>query len=371
VKVLHVHSGNLYGGVETFLLTLARSRRFAPQMEMSVALCFEGRIALELRAESVPPTMLGEVRLRRPDQVMRARQELGSLLAAHAFDVVICHQPWPCAIFGPVVKSAGIPLVSWVHMAQTGRHWLERLADRVQPDCYICNSEFTASVLPRANARVEVVFYPVSPNGQSTKGLQGPSLDGDASGSCVIVQVSRMEPWKGQTVLIEALSKLHDMPGWTCWIVGGPQRPVEARYFASLRAEAARLGISDRVTFMGQRSDVPDLLAAADVFCQPNLEPEPFGISFVEALAAGLPVVTSAMGGALEIVDSTCGALVSAGDSTALAAELSRLIGDAGRREELGRCAPERARRLCDPAAQMKRIANVLRSVARKRAVVH
>ena len=129
-------------------------------MEMSVALCFEGRIADELRDAGVPPTMLGDVRLRRPDKVRRARQALRSLLAARTFDVVVCHQAWPYAIFGSVVKSAGIPLVSWVHMAQTGGHWLDRLAGRTEPDCYVCNSQFTVSDSAE-NARVEVIYDPV------------------------------------------------------------------------------------------------------------------------------------------------------------------------------------------------------------------
>jgi glycosyltransferase involved in cell wall biosynthesis len=49
------------------------------------------------------------------------------------------------------------------------------------------------------------------------------------------------------------------------------------------------LRIADRVRFAGQRDDVPRLLAAADLHCQPNSSPEPFGVAFVEALAAGLP----------------------------------------------------------------------------------
>jgi len=371
MKVLHVHSGNLYGGVETFLLTLARSRRFAADMEMSVALCFDGRIAQELRAEGVVPFLVGDVRLRRPDKVRRARQTLRALIAAHSFDVVVCHQAWPHAIFGPVIKSAGIPFVSWVHMVQTGRHWLERLAGRIEPDCYLCNSNFTATALPKTSARVEVVHYPVS-QGVTVKGRTRSPSPGDASCTpCVIVQVSRMEAWKGQSVLIKALGYLQDEQEWTCWMVGGSQRPAEERYLESLRVDAVRLGIADRVTFMGQRSDVPALLAAADVFCQPNLEPEAFGISFVEALVAGLPVVTSAIGGALEIVDRTCGVLVNPGDPRALAIELSGLLKDRGRREALGRGGPTRARLLCDPDAQMKRIAALLESVARQRMVAH
>ena len=97
------------------------------------------------------------------------------------------------------------------------------------------------------------------------------------------------------------------LSGWVCWTAGGAQRPAEAAYLAELRQTAARLGIAERVRFLGQRTDVPHLLAAADVHCQPNTGPEPFGLAFVEALAAGRPVVTTALGGALEIVDETCG----------------------------------------------------------------
>ena len=364
MKVLHVHSGNLYGGVETFLLTLARARQCAPRMEMAVALCFDGRIAQELRGEGVATFLLGDVRLRRPDKVRRARRALRAILAAQTFDVVVCHQAWPLAIFGPVVKRAGIPLVSWVHMVQTGRHWLERLAGRTEPDCHICNSHFTASQLPPAGARVEVIYAPVASALAPQTSALPPSRPALAPAApVVIVQVSRMEPWKGQALLLEALSRLRDDPRWACWMVGGPQRPAEARYFESLRASAARLGIDSRVTFMGQRSDVPALLAGADVFCQPNLQPEPFGVSFVEALAAGLPVVTSAIGGALEIVDDTCGVLVPAGDAGALAGALSQLVDDAERRERLGRGGPARASLLSDPARQMNRIAGVFERI--------
>jgi glycosyltransferase involved in cell wall biosynthesis len=72
----------------------------------------------------------------------------------------------------------------------------------------------------------------------------------------------------------------------------------EAPYLQSPKNLAADLQISDRIRFVGQRSDVPRLLAAADVFCQPDSGPEPFGIVSVEALYAGLPVVATAIGGA-------------------------------------------------------------------------
>jgi glycosyltransferase involved in cell wall biosynthesis len=368
MRVLHVHSGNLYGGVETFLRTLVRSRRLSPSMEPEFALCFDDRIAGELRDEGARVVILGGVRLRRPDTVWRARQALGRLLRERTYDVVVCHQAWPLAIFGTVAKAAGIPLAAWVHMAQSGRHWLERLAGQVEPDCYVCNSKYTASALPRTNARVEVVYYPVVVREIASPRRPTPAVD---SATCAVIQVSRMEAWKGHTVLIDALAQLRDERGWTCELVGGAQRPAERRYLESLRTRVARAGIDDRVSFPGQRWDVAERLDAADVFCQPNLEPEPFGISLVEALGAGLPVVTSAIGGALEIVTPSCGVLVEPGNARALAAELSHLVRDPARRNALGRRGPDRARELCDPSMQINRIAAILDSVASRRAVVH
>jgi glycosyltransferase involved in cell wall biosynthesis len=366
MNVLHVHSGNLYGGVETFLRTLARSRHAAPAMQMSVALSFDGQIGDELRAEGVDTPLLGEVRLRRPDSVWWARRTLAALLAREKFDVAVCHQAWPHAIFGPVIKRLHLPLVVWVHMLQGNVHWLERLAWWTQPDCIVSNSRFTASTLPPTKVRVETIYAPVIPN--AVLGTQSPAsvrtaLNTDPN-DVVIIQVSRMEAWKGQAVLLEALATVPDRTGWTLWQVGGAQRESEARYFDSLRASAERLGIADRVRFLGQRSDVPALLNAADLFCQPNLGPEGFGISFVEAMSAGLPVVTSAIGGALEIVDESCGAVLPPGDVNALAGVLGRLVRDGAERERLGRAGRVRAAQLCDPAIQTRRIAQLMEDIS-------
>jgi glycosyltransferase involved in cell wall biosynthesis len=288
--------------------------------------------------------------------VWRARRALRSLLRRGKFDVVVCHQAWAHAIFGPVVKRARTALAVWVHMSQTS-HWLERLAWFTQPDCIICNSRFTASTLPKTAVRVETIYPPVEKGAVplfQEKGVR-PLFPG-----VVIVQVSRMEAWKGQAVLLEALGAMRDCTDWTLLLVGGAQRRSEARYLESLRASARRLGISDRVRFLGQRTDVRDLLAAADIFCQPNLAPEPFGISFVEAMSAGLPVVTTAAGAALEIFDASSGALVPPGDINMLAATLRRLIQDPAERQRLGMAAASRAAELCDAATQTRRFATLM-----------
>jgi glycosyltransferase involved in cell wall biosynthesis len=362
MRVLHLHSGNLFGGVETFLLTLVRCRQSSPSVEPTFALCFDAEVGNRLRTLGVAVSILGPVRLRRPDTVWRARGALSALLKRDRFDVAVCHQAWPLAIFGPVVKSAGIPLVAWVHMAQPHRHWLDRLAGRVQPDSYICNSRFTASTLPATRARVEVIYYPVELNPNAIKAPAVP-----LTGQVVIIQVSRMEAWKGQRACIEALSRLRDDPRWVCWQVGGAQRPEEERYLAALRVEAERGGIADRIRFVGQRFDVASLLKSAHIYCQPNLKPEPFGIAYVEALLAGLPVVASDIGAAPEIVDDTCGVLVRPGDSSALASALRRLVEDGALRARLGSAGIRRARSLCDPAVQMPRIAQLLQSACELR----
>lgn len=375
MRVLHVHSGNLYGGIETFLVTLARCRHLCPAMEMSVALCFDGRLNNELSAAGVPVDFLGEVRISRPRSVWQARRALANLLKQNPADVVICHEAWAQAIFGPVARSAGLPLVFWLHAVGDGRHWLDRWARATRPELTVCNSQFTVSMPERLHSGVPIewVHYPVlDPKRDEAEGGRHrvrAALESSPN-DVVIIQVSRMEAFKGHEVCLEALAMLCDVPGWTCWQVGGAQRRQEERYLERLRAFATQHGIESRVRFLGERTDVPRLLRAADIYCQPNTAPESFGITFVEALSAGIPVVTTAIGGALEIVDETCGLLIPPRDVQALAAALRRLLEDEALRLRLGRQARIRRRELCDPATQVRRIGEMLSSLVRPGSVV-
>jgi glycosyltransferase involved in cell wall biosynthesis len=176
----------------------------------------------------------------------------------------------------------------------------------------------------------------------------------------VILQASRLERWKGQTVHLEALGQLKSLSAWEAWFAGGPQRPAEDAYLGELKRRADELGIGERVKFLGQRTDVPRLMAAADVYCQPNTGPEPFGIVFIEALHAGLPVVTSNIGGAAEIVTPDCGILCPPGDVRAVADALRELITDLDRRQRLALAGPTRAAELCEPEHRLKCLARAL-----------
>ena len=364
MRVLYVHSGNLYGGVETLLATLARHRNLSPAMEPHFALCFDGRLSEELTAAGVPVHQLCNVRISRPLTVLRARQILDVLLQQEHFDLVVCHSTWSLSLFGPVARAAHLPLVFWLHSPTNGKHWLDRWGTRTAPDLVLCNSQFTAAASPKMFPRVrsEVVYCPTAPPKRDYSKADRSTTRAELQTSddaVVIIQASRMEAWKGHGLHIEALSAMKDLPNWICWQLGGAQRPIEIEYLAGLKRKATRLGIGDRVRFLGQRADVEELLAAADIYCQPNMDPEPFGIALIEALYSRLPVVTTAIGGACEIVDETCGLLVPQNDVSALAKALTLLIENRLLRLDLGAAGPGRARELCDSEVQMQRLQEI------------
>jgi glycosyltransferase involved in cell wall biosynthesis len=361
-RVLHLCAGNLYGGVERIVFECAASRTLQPGMAADFAVCFEGRLSREIDEIGAACERLGEVRFSRPLTVWRARQRLAALLAVTRPDVVLCHSSWICALAAPPVRSAGSRLALWIHDRLTGRPWTERLARRTKPDVVISNSEFTdksvAEVFPAVPRTI--VYAPVRAGGAldptARRALRAEF--GATDETVVIVIASRMDALKGHRELLAAIT---DVPGdWQIWIAGAAQRPAEETYAHSLAASAASSGIGARVRFLGERADVPALLRAADIHCQPNSAPDSFGIAFVEALYASLPVVTTDLGGAREIVTEQCGVLTPVGDVRALKSALDRLVRSGTARRRLGAAGPARAAALCDPATQLGHLADVL-----------
>ncbi len=371
-RVLHINAGNLFGGVESFLVTLAREARLAPGMQPSFAVSFQGRFSEELARHGWPVHCLGPVRLSRPGSVLRARRALAAALRSHAVDVVVCHQAWSHAVFGPVVRRARLPLVLWCHTAGTTGHWLDRWARGTPPDLVVANSRFTAGIVAPAFplATIAWVYCPLTvptmPAPEWSRDAVRKALDTPPR-DVVFAQVGRLDPVKGHHTAIAAFERIADVPGWTYWIVGGPQRDADDRMLVSLRQAVRAAGLDGRVRFIGERRDVPDLLRAADVYVQPNTGPEAFGLSLVEALAAGLPVITSGIGGACEIVDDSCGVLVPPGDVGALASELRRFALVDALRASLGREARRRPDLLCNVPRQLARIHHILAGAAARR----
>mgnify|MGYP005841770071 CR=1 FL=1 len=366
LRVLHLNAGNLFGGIETYLLTLARQRYLCPAMEPHFGLCFTGRLEQELRKSGGNVLDLGPVRLSRPWTVLRARGRLRRFLASGTIDVVVTHGSWPHVVFAPAVRRVGLPVVYCTHSWLDRRHWLNRLAARTPPDHLLAVSQFTAASAASVFVPVPVtVIYPplplageVIPEKEARERLR--TSFGTDPEAVVVFLAARIEPLKGHAVLLEALGHLRELPAWECWIAGGAQRPKEVQWLAKLRTQAQRLGITERVRFLGHRSDVAEVMAAADIYCQPNLQPEGFGLTLVEALRAGLPVITSRLGPAAEIVNNECGLLCPPGDAGAVAEALRTLITEPSLRQRLGQAGPERVRTLCDPPRQLQQLYQTL-----------
>ncbi len=140
---------------------------------------------------------------------------------------------------------------------------------------------------------------------------------------------------KGHLELLQAMSILKDRHHFHALMVGGGRRQEEMQQLA------ASLGLAQRVHFLGNRRDVPDLLGAMDLFVLPS-HSEGVSLAVLEAMAAGLPVIVSAVGGLPEIVrHEETGLLIPPKDSEALAQSLARVLENPGLAQSLGQKARE------------------------------
>jgi len=362
-RVLHVTAGNLFGGVETFLVTLAKYRASVPQLESEFALCFEGRLADALLEHGAKVHWLGKARLSSPMAIARANLALARILEQSHYSAVIVHGAWPHVLVGAQVKLRRKKLVTWAHGAPLDVGLLDRLANLIRPDLMIVNSHHTRVALGQLFQGVpsRLVYYPVEPHRPNRSRADVRRELNTPEGTIVIAFAGRLERWKGHDLLLRAAEALLNRPAgdWCIWMCGGVQRDSEKQYFAELKDYVTSHGLETRVKFLGSRTDVPDLLGAADIFCQPNTGPEPFGIVFIEALYAGLPIVSTNMGGAAEIVNEDCGILTEP-SPPAVSEALFRLLSDVGARRTLGSLAPQRANELCEPTARIMQIADAV-----------
>jgi glycosyltransferase involved in cell wall biosynthesis len=173
-------------------------------------------------------------------------------------------------------------------------------------------------------------------------------------GGPLVVFVGRLVGFKGVHVLVEAMRKVD---GRLVVVGDGPER-------GRLEAQAARRGLGDRVTFTGrvEPSEVPYYLAAADVGVLPSVAPqETFGLSMVEMMVFGLPVVCTDLGTGTSFVNrhGESGLLVPPRDPAALAEALGRILHDDALRVRLGQGARQRAHQWFSTEAMMARMAEV------------
>jgi glycosyltransferase involved in cell wall biosynthesis len=115
----------------------------------------------------------------------------------------------------------------------------------------------------------------------------------------IVGHFSRLSPWKGQHVLLEALK---GCPESVVAVFVGDALFGETDYVAQIQQQVMDLGLTDRVKFLGFRSDVPALMRACDLIAHTSTAPEPFGRVIIEAMLCQRPVVATAAGGAIELV---------------------------------------------------------------------
>ena len=188
---------------------------------------------------------------------------------------------------------------------------------------------FGAGIAP---CSIEVV-----PNFVDTEIFHPRAGEGPGDGPPTAVHVSNFRPVKRVPWLVRAFAAASRGTDARLMLVGdGPDQ-------AECRRVARELGVEERATFLGARDSLPELLAPADVFVLASRE-ESFGLSALEAMACGTPVVSTAVGGVSEVVeDGVSGYLAPANDLDAFADRLASLLRDRDRAAEMGRAARRRA----------------------------
>jgi glycosyltransferase involved in cell wall biosynthesis len=173
--------------------------------------------------------------------------------------------------------------------------------------------------------------------------------------------VGSFAPRKGQDVLVRALALVQDLP-WTCTFAGSLDR--DPGYADGVRHEIELLGLRGRVELSGELGTeaLDELYATATLFVLPS-HYEGYGMALAEALARGLPVVSTTGGAIPHTVPEDAGVLVSPGDVDALAEALRALLDDPHRREQLAVSARRHASDLPDWASQAAAFAAAVREL--------
>ena len=154
-------------------------------------------------------------------------------------------------------------------------------------------------------------------------------------------------------------------------IVGGALFGLEKDYKPQLHQQAKRLKLGEAVRFAGFRSDVFRFYAAADLVIHSSIEPEPFGMALVEAMACGKPVIASDSGGPREIMENgVTGLLVPPGDAEKLAQAILSLLGDPERILRMGQAGTTRVREVFSAQRMVRQIEAVYEDMVGKEKTV-
>src|SRR5690606_21052053 len=328
LRILHSEAATGFGGQENRIFKEMCAMRehghhlgavCQPHARLAQRLADEGFTVHTMLMDGPRNYARGVVRLRR-------------ILKEGRFDVLNTHSRRDTMLAGVAARLAGTPLI-----VRT-RHPAVRPRSLVSytgvPHCVTTASEHVRRLLLERGAapeRVATVYSPIplpDPVAHSTLRAEL-GLPADA---IVVGCVSVMREKKGHRALIDAMAGLLKRPDVFLVLVGDGSPTLE-----NLQAYVRTLGLSDKILFTGRRSDIPNVLAGFDLFALAT-EQEASGTVFVEAAAAGLPVIGTDVGGVSEMLqDGETGLLVPLHDAAALTAALTALIEDPERRRAMGR----------------------------------
>jgi glycosyltransferase involved in cell wall biosynthesis len=258
--------------------------------------------------------------------------KLARLIRQHRVDLVHARSRAPAWSARIAARRAKVPFVTTWHGVYSENFPFKRRYNAVMAsgDRVIAISRFVAErVAGRYGVGADRLR--IVPRGADTAAFDPDAVRGDRvhalarqwglpDGAKVVMLPGRLTAWKGHALLLDALSRIRDVPDWVCVLVGPSGAGKKDRFGAALSAQAARLGLSARLRFAGAGPDMPAAFALADLVVIPSLKPEPFGRTIVEAQAMGRVVLAAAHGAALETVEhGITGFHFPPGDATALA----------------------------------------------------
>lgn len=270
---------------------------------------------------------------------------LWRFLRRERIDVLHTHQFGSNVLGSMTGRLAGVPVVlahehTWSYEGNPARRFLDRQVVSRAADRFIAVSREDQSRMIEVEGidPARTLFIPLGimpsppPTGHDVRGELGIPPDAPVLGV-----VGNLRPQKAHQVLIRATARLVDRwPAIQVLVAGtGPER-------AALEKLAGELGLQHAIRFLGYRGDIPDLLAAVDVaICCSDFEGTP--IAILEYMDAGLPVISTAVGGVPDMIDNGVhGLLVPPRDPGALAGAIAELLSDLQRARMMGARARER-----------------------------
>lgn len=369
LRVLYVSPHATLGGAERVTMDLIdlHDRRV---VEPSVCFLRDGPLVAQCREKGIPTYLVQTPSLSNYFAGRRAVRALADLMVAGGVDLVHSAMAWGHIYGGRAAARAGKPEVWYQHVGASRSSRLEVWASLVKAAGIIANSAFTAAGQRRVNPR----RVPISVIHPGTRMPTDPldlrraharaALDLD-DGDFAVGIAARLQPWKGQDVVIRAAaSLLHARPQARLLIIGDALFGLDKEYAASLPALARELGIPDRVTMTGHRDDMPELLSALDVAIHASTAPEPFGLGLIEAMAQGVALIAADAGAAREIVTPGInGVLTIPGDHETLATAMLALCDDEALRRQLAAAGARTARERFDARSMTRQVEALYQSI--------